>query len=104
MIIPKKLKIGGHIYSVEWTKPKDTERRKGNWGITLLEEKRILIDREMPQSQKEETFIHELLHCCFHQASLNYDIDDKVELTEEQVVSRLANVLHQVLVDNKLLK
>lgn len=104
MKIPKKLKIGGHIFSVEFSKSNDTERRKNNWGVTFLEEKRILIDKELPQSQKEETFIHEILHCCFHQASLNYDIDNEVKLTEEQIVCRLSNVLHQVLKDNNLLK
>ncbi len=104
MKIPKKLKVGAHTYEVKLTKPKDNERRRSNWGITFIEEKRILIDKELPQSQIEETFLHEILHCCVHQARINYDIDDKKELTEEQIIDRLTPHLHEVLKNNNLLK
>ena len=104
MKIPKSIKVGAHNYSVEFTKPKDEERRRQNWGITFLESKRVLIDEELPESQKEETFLHELLHICMHESRVNYDIDDKIILTEEQIVSRLTTPLHSILKDNKLLK
>lgn len=104
MKIPKTIKVGAHIFTVELTKPKDTERNRTNWGKTMLEEKRILIDRELPESQLEETFLHEIMHICFHESRINYDIDEKVALTEEQIVSRLITPLHSILKNNKLLK
>ncbi len=103
MNIPKSIKVGGHTYSVELTKTKDTEKGKHHWGITYLEEKRILLDKEMPVTQIEETFLHEILHICMHQSRISYDIEDKIELSEEQIVMRLTIPLYQILKENNLL-
>ena len=102
MKIPSKIQIGPHEYTIEFTKPKDTERQRGNWGKTFLEEKRILIDSELPQSQIEETLIHEMLHICFFQAGLSYDVDDKVILTEEQIIARLTPFIYMAFNHNNL--
>ena len=104
MKIPNKIKVSGHVYTIEFTKHKSEERGRGNWGKTMNEDKRILIDSEIPKSQKEETFLHELLHVCMHTSRVAYDLDDKAQLTEEQIVMRLTEPLHQILKDNDLLK
>ena len=100
MKLPSRLKVGAHTYTVELTKAKDAVRHRDNWGKAMIEEKRILLDRELPESQLEETFFHELLHVCMHASGIGYDIYDKVQLTEEQVVTRLAPWVHHVLIDN----
>ena len=104
MKIPRKLKVGASIFSIELTKSKNDERGSGNWGITFLEKRRILLDKELPQIQLEETLLHEILHICFHQSRLNYDFDNKVQLSEEQVVNRIIPILHQIFKDNKIIK
>ena len=104
MKIPKKLKVGAHTYTVEFTKHKNEERGRYNWGKTMHESKRILIDKEVPESQKDETFVHEILHLAMHESRLNYDFDDKVQLTDEQVVNRMTQPLHSILKNNNLLK
>lgn len=104
MKIPKQIKVGGHIYKVQFKRPNDNEKGSSNWGRTFLNNKQIFIDNDIPLSQMEETFLHEILHCCFHEVGLNADIYDKVSLTEEQIINRVSGCLYQVLKDNRLLK
>ena len=101
MKIPKKLKVGGHTYTITFNKTNDEVRGKNNWGITNHELKTMYIDKEVPQSQKEETFIHELLHIVNHQTKLNYELSSH---KEENIVKRMAESLYTILKDNNLLK
>lgn len=103
MKIPKKINTGGHVYSVELKKSKDAEKGRNNWGVTFLEDKRIIIDSDIPRSLQEETFLHEVMHVCFNESQMGADISNKVFLDEEQMVSRLASSLYAILKDNKLL-
>lgn len=95
MKIPNKLKIGGHVYSVRITSVTDEAKGSNNWGRTYHGKGKILIDKEISQTKKEEVFIHELVHCVEHFV----DSDSK-----ESHVTRFSNGLYQVLKDNKLLK
>lgn len=104
MKIPKTLKVGSHLYKIELVKHKDQERGTDNWGKSLMEEKKILIDREMCHSQIIETLIHEIMHICMHEARINYDIYDKIPLTEEQIVMRVSIPLTNILINNNLLR
>jgi len=88
MIIPNKLKIGGHEYLVEFTEYDNIE---GDCGDSDRHRNRIRICQTDPQSQQEETLIHEIIH------AINGGL-------KEEIVDGLAVSLYQVLKDNELLK
>jgi len=104
MKIPKQLKVSGHIYEVKFSRPNDNEKGNQNWARTFLNNKQIIIDNDIARSQQEESFLHEILHCCFHEVGLNADIWDKVPLTEEQIINRTSGCLYATLKNNNLLK
>ena len=85
MKIPKRLKIGGHIYKVKEVSDLD------KCGATDRDKNTITLSKEMPHNQKEVTLIHEILH------ALNNEM-------EHAFLDGLAEQLYQVLSDNKLLK
>lgn len=93
MKIPNKLKIGGHVYTIEFVKKEDLKglADEMDCGMTLVGENRILIDGGQKKSQQEETLFHELLHAL--NGTMNHDF-----------LASLAQQLHQVFSDNKLLK
>ncbi len=95
MKIPKKLKIGGHVYDILWM-----PNNRKQCGETETADLKIRISPEFPQSQQEETIIHEILHAVRVQLSLNDSDTDK----EERMVNALAGALYQVLNDNRMLK
>jgi hypothetical protein len=86
MNIPSKLKIGGHIYSIELVDP---ELLSNDCGEQNRARNTIKIRNDLPQSQLEETLIHEVLH------AINGDL-------KEETVDFLAMAIYQILVDNKL--
>jgi len=87
MKIPKKLKIGGHLYKVELVESDDMDGANGEQD---RHKNRIRICKTDPQSQQEETLIHEIIH------AVNGGL-------KEEVVDSLAVSLYQVLKDNKLI-
>ena len=100
MEIPKKLKVGGHIYNVD-TDYSFVERsdRYGHSDHAMKEIKITPVDsngKKRHESGIEETFIHEILHC----------VDEvyNAHNLEEGTVERLSQGLYQVLKDNDLIK
>jgi len=91
MIIPKKLKIGGHIFDVDCSKELDGMNGQTTWKKSLIE-----IDNAIPQSQKESTLIHEIFHV------INSTLGD--EDMGHALQDSLSEQLYQVLKDNNLLK
>lgn len=91
MKIPQKVKVGGHVYRVELVDRVETEKGEDNCGDCEWQLNRIRIKKSLPQSQKEETFIHEVLH------ALDTDMAEKD-------INTLGFKLYQVLADNNLLK
>lgn len=98
MIIPKQLKVGGHIYKV--LQNYHFAERTDKWGQTDsgVHEVRIADGdgAKFSKSRIEQTFIHELLHTVdlvYHNGKL-----------EEEDVAVLSEGLYQVLKDNGLLK
>jgi hypothetical protein len=93
MKIPKKLKIGGHIYTV---KHRDRFREDGveKTGSCLSVHTTLWIDNNPSKSQQESTLIHEILEALNNENELN--------LTHQQI-STLECGLYQVLKDNRLL-
>lgn len=89
MKIPKTLKIGAHSYKV-------IEVSAGRLGSTddasVDKEKGVItINKNLMQSEKETTLIHEVLHV------MNNEI-------QHQMIESLAQQIYQFLHENKLLK
>ena len=93
MKIPQKLKIAGQIYEII---ERDRNEKDGtdNLGTSRPYRNKIWIDSSQPQSQKESTFLHEIIEII---NSLY-----RLELKESGICT-LETALYQVLKDNKLL-
>ena len=103
MKIPDKIKVGIHTYKIEIVSPRDGEKGYENYAKVNLTNQIIKIENGLTKTKEEDSFLHEILHCCMHEARLNYDLDDeKTQIEEEDVVRRLTVPLLQVLKDNKL--
>lgn len=89
MKIPKKLKVGAHIYTVKLVK--SAGLAEGELGNTDIAHNKMVIDTNQEPDQVEETFIHEIFH------AINNQLD-------HAMLESLAHQFHQVLRDNKLLR
>ena len=97
MKIPEKIKIGGHIYKVIFKDDMDDE----NMGVCRPSKLKIFVDKNLPQSKQEETFIHEVLHAIFHQLG-SFTVREQDE--EEKMAQSVGHSLYQFLSENKFLK
>lgn len=97
MKIPEKVKIGAHEYKIEFRDDLDDE----NMGVCRPSKLKIFIDERLPQTQQEETFIHECLHAIVSELG-RYTYNQYDE--EERDVQSLSHAIYQVLKDNNLLK
>lgn len=102
MIIPDKVKILG----LTWEVKRDSNvAREGNcFGSTHTAKQVFFLDPENTPQHDREVFLHELLHALYWQMGLGKDKDLKAHDVEEKVVHALASGLHQVLVDNDMVK
>jgi len=95
MKIPKKVRVAGHTYKVQWENERlGREHRSGDshHGTHVIGMSDRCHDGQLADGTEiEDTFIHEILHCVDTQYNHG-------ALTEEQVV-RLSTGLHQVLGD-----
>jgi len=103
MKIPKKLKVGGHIYDVEC--PYAFTEIGSTKGQLDPESKVIKIDpldyyshKERPESSVAVTFLHEILHACDHVTGHSVFLGHE----GEKIVEGISEVLFQVLRDNRL--
>jgi hypothetical protein len=97
MLIPKQVKIGAHTF--------DIARLGGlpvddNFGKMQFESLEIFIRNDVPQSQQEETLIHEAYHAIRRLSGFEMKDDDQ----EEQHVQAIGHLLYLFLKENKLLK
>lgn len=86
MQIPKKLKIGGHHYTISLVDSEEIH----DCGLQNRARNTIKIRSDLPQSQIEETLIHEILH------AINGDL-------KEETVDFLSMAIYSILKDNKLI-
>ena len=86
--MPKEINILGVLFTVEEVDTVNkVEPRKGE--IDYLSNV-IKIDRNMPQSLKEQVFMHEILHAVF-------ELQGWYEMAEnENLVQSIATALHQI--------
>ncbi len=78
---PKQLKIGNNQWNVEPI-----------YGCTYYPSKEIVIACNLKGKDLEDTYLHELLHACFHEADIKLQ-----HKQEEQIISALTPVLLEVL-------
>ena len=95
MKIPDKIKVAGHTYKVVWDKGRLSEA--GFVGETDHNMDIIYLCKNYPKkarakSEIEETFLHEILH--------TVDVNYNNHALSEEMITRLAVGLHQVLKDN----
>lgn len=86
MKIPETLKIGGHMYDVLVV---PGEILDGDCGETEIDKSIIRINGDMPQSQQEETLLHEVIH------AVDFNMS-------EEDVYMFSMALYQVLKDNSI--
>ena len=89
MKLPKKLKIGGHIYKIVLEKG-NNKLEVRNYGKTMRDKNEIVLDSSLPKNQMVVTLFHEILH------ALNSQLN-------ETLVDSLGEQLYQVFSDNKLI-
>ena len=86
--IPKEFTIFNEKYKVRQLKKVDAD---DSWGEHDFSTNTIKIKKDLEDSQKERTFLHEVMHCVLEQLSYN-------ELSgDEKFVDQVATALHQVL-------
>jgi len=94
--IPKKLLIRKAKWEVILTrghKKLDTRRYRG---MSYLNTHQIFIDSGLPRNEREETFIHELLHACWPEDACG-------DRLEEAIIESLSRTLYDALRKNRLL-
>lgn len=90
MEIPKNLKIGGKVYTVDITD--NLTLGSANCTGEIIYDDLIIRIRPAAKARMESTFIHEMIHGIFDH--LGYCEQD------EKSVDELANALYAVIVDN----
>ena len=98
MNIPKTVKIGGHIYSIELTERMDLGRDNVSAEI-LYNELIIRINPNQAQQKQESDLLHEIIHGIWHH--LGYILREDAK--EEKEVEELAQALYQLIQDNPAL-
>lgn len=99
MKIPEKVKIGAHVYSVDFDIDPSNDGDMC-FGCVSNQKLKITIDKNVQSSQVEETFLHEVLHAIFY---LN-GLAKKDSEEEEMMVQPIAHAFYQFLKENDLLK
>ncbi|SEP56994.1 hypothetical protein SAMN05216232_0189 [Virgibacillus subterraneus] len=93
-MIPNKINVAGVEYDVSEVETVIIDGSTNYAGSCSYSDSRIEVLNSMVPTKKEQSFVHELLHACFHEAGFNEQ--------DEDVINRVSNVLYQVLKDNKL--
>jgi Zn-dependent peptidase ImmA (M78 family) len=67
------LHIGGHDYSILELSLEHEDSSKELYGRHLVKENLILINKDIHDSRKKETLMHEILHALFYNYGLEHD-------------------------------
>ena len=94
MKIPKKIKIGGHIFDIH-IEDRSKNGVDDKLGSCNAAQNTIWLDTSQSQTQLESTLLHEIIEAIDWQQQLELD---------HKTISQLENALYQVLRDNDLLK
>lgn len=91
MDIPSKFKLFGETYKVKHLVKIDKD---GSWGECDYIKNTIKIKKSLNNEQKEQAFMHEIIHLALHNLGYNKLNDDEV------LVDTMAKALHQILTSN----
>jgi Zn-dependent peptidase ImmA (M78 family) len=95
MKLPKKLKILGRPFIVEYKDFEKLVQHNGMSGNCTGHKQLIQIDSSNPRERQENTLLHEIIHLISDDLSLEFS---------EETVKRITTGLYQVLNDNGFLK
>jgi hypothetical protein len=98
--VPKKVKIGYSIFDID---SRDEAWKEKNRAVGMCKVDKSLIEYYNAQSEPEivNTILHEILHAIVYVFDIDFDNAKK----EECLVTKMANGLHTLLLDNpELLK
>lgn len=101
MKIPKKIKVIGRELEIEWDKEliaREDVKGQASFRYQTLKIQPSTSSYPRKQEDIEITFLHEILHFIFFYIEAERDCGKEYE----KLVTRLAEVLYQVLKDNKL--
>jgi len=90
-----KLNIGGHTYKIKVARGLESEDGRMLLGYHDARVAEIVLDKEMIQSRKVETMLHEVLHVILTNTGNKHD---------EGMIDSIANGLHQLGVGDYLWK
>lgn len=90
MIIPKKLKIGGHLYIVKFEKEGKLSSSDSFSGMQDPNDQTITLNASQRRTEQEATFFHEIFH------AINANLD-------HVLLESLSQQIYQVFKDNGLL-
>lgn len=93
MINPKHVKVGQVIYEVLEKKVVIVEEDRNFQGSCNYTNTTINILDSLSEERKKDVFFHELTHAIFYEAG--YDEQ------EEDMINRVAKVIHQVIKENE---
>ena len=92
----RKVKIGWKEYTIEEVNSQSINEGDGEFKDRALHGPQIIrLNKDYPKDAKDETLIHEILHCI--------DVYAGLDLSEMQITG-LSNMIFQVLKDNHLME
>jgi hypothetical protein len=95
--VPKKIKVGGVLYTVRWPREVIVNDQYANAGIDHIEAVILIPKMFKGTNQGEKSFFHELNHAILEQINYQAGLGKKID---EDFVERFANCQHQVFIDN----
>lgn len=96
MKIPLEVKVGPVSYQIIEKPFVEIDDDRNYQGVCRYADTTIEILEGISKERKSDVFIHELTHAIFYEAGF--------EEQDEDMVNRVAKVLHQVIKDNDLSK
>lgn len=102
MKLPKanfKVKIGPFTYDVMYSE--DVTEEGDCFGSCHHDRQKIYLGPQYNKDITEQTFIHEILHCCVYVSGLTHRIETSTNKpTEEELVRPMSMYLFQIMKDN----
>ena len=95
-MLPKKIKLGGCTVEIKHLSTDQMNEKEGEFNY---EKQTIHVRNHMDEGRKEQVFVHELLHAMTDFTGLADTLESE---QEEDIVNRLAPILHTFLKDNEL--
>jgi Zn-dependent peptidase ImmA (M78 family) len=97
----QRLKIGSNVWTIRFQPKVVDDNGEELNGLTLHDEREILIDSRLTKDQRQLIIFHEVLHATLFETGLNELISIKME---EAIVRGLSNTLCPLVRSAKFLK